>query len=343
MAEKWGNHESSYKDAEIILKKYSAKLVSAQVETFLKHYKTCQELEDKLGHLVVKARSNGISGDGLSDFKKDKGFYDAYKALDKEVDALWKAQVEARMMGNEAKQGVSDLKILTEHIENDLKAHAKELAAAQEDLKKEQSKAKAGKGTVSPSVVKAVEGLEKEFKKREPVLAKMLKQIVADSKDLTEAGGVYRKEVDQKMDTYAAKFQKMIEKTLDLAPKDTANDAGMPTALQARVLVVAVKKAADLGKTIGKHLKAALDKAEKDPKLAAPDLKAAKAGLDTLKKSHKVLAANRKKHAAAIKRAKDSKELYRQFKIADEVFAGAEKAMIETMTKIAALQKAMAK
>ena len=338
MAEKWVNHEGSYKDAEIVIKKYGAKIVGAQVDLFLKHYKTCQELEEKLSHMVVKARSNGVSGDGLADFKKDKTFYDAYKALDKEVDALWKEQVKARMMGNEAKQGVNDLKILTEHIENDLKKHAKELAEAEDDLKKEQAKAKAGKGTIAPSAVKLVETLAKEFKKREADLGKMLKQIVADSKDLTEAGATYRKEVDQRMDNYAAKFEKMIEKTLDLAPKDTANDAGLPTALQARVLVVAVKKAVEAARQIGKHLKSALEKAEKDRALAAPDLKAAKVGLDALKKAHNVLAGHRKKYASAIKKAKDSKELYRQFKLADEAFQGSEKALIETMKKIAAMK-----
>lgn len=53
-------------------------------------------MEEKLSHLVVKARSNGVSGDSLADFKKDKGFCDAYKALDKEVDALWKVQVQVQ-------------------------------------------------------------------------------------------------------------------------------------------------------------------------------------------------------------------------------------------------------
>jgi hypothetical protein len=289
--------------------------------------------------MVVKARANGVSGDTLSDFKKDKGFYDAYKALDREVDDLWKAQQLARTMSNEAKQGVSDLKILCEHIENDLKIHAKELAGAQDDLKKEQAKAKAGKGAVSQSLVKLVEGLEKEWKKREPALQKMLKQAAADSKDLTEAGGLYRKEVDQKMETYAAKFGKMVEKLLDLAPKDASNEPGLPTALQARVLVVAVKKAVEQGKTIGKHLKAALEKAEKGIDRAQPDLKAAKLGLDQLKKQHLALAANRKKYASAIKKAKDSKELYRQFKLADDAFETAEKTLKETMKQIVALAK----
>lgn len=340
MAEKWLDHEASYKDIETILKKYGLKANKEQIDKFLKHYKACQEMEEKLGHLVVKARSNGVTGDDLSAFKKDKGFYDAYKALDKEVDELWKAQQLARTMSNEAKQGVSDLKTLVENIEGDLKRHAKELAEAQDDLKKEQAKAKSGKGTISPSTVKLVETLDKEFKKREAALQKMVKQAAVDSKELAEAGALYRKELDQKMENYSAKFTKTIEKLLDLAPKDASNEAGLPTALQARVLVVAVKKAVEQSKTIGKHLKAALEKAEKGLDLAQPDLKAAKLGLDQLKKAHNVLAANRKKYASAIKRAKDSKELYRQFKIADEAFLGAEKALKETMKQIATMARA---
>ena len=340
MAEKWGNHETSYKGAESNLKKNSAKQVTSQVDLFQKHYKACQELEEKLGHMVVKASSNGVSGRELSDFKKDRGFYDAYKALDKEVDALWAAQVQARMMSNEAKQCVNDFKILTEHIENDLKKHARELADAQGDLEKEQAKAKSGKGTIAPSAVKLVETLNKEFKKRDAELQKMLEQIKSDSKDLTAAGGIYRKEVDQKMDTYAEKFEKMIKKTLELAPMGGADESGLPTALQARVLVVAVKKAVEVSKQISKHLKAYLEKAVKDRALGEPDFKAAKLALVQLKKMHTALAANRKKHAAAIKKAKDSKELYRQFKLADEAFLTADKAMKEAMKQIAAMAKA---
>jgi hypothetical protein len=66
-------------------------------------------------------------------------------------------------------------------------------------------------------------------------------------------------------------------------------------------------------------------------------LKAAKTGLDGLKKMHKALAANRKKYATAIKAAKDNKELYKQFKLADEAFEGAEKALLDTMKKIAGM------
>ncbi|MEO8240714.1 MAG: hypothetical protein ABI832_00305 [bacterium] len=338
MAAKWENHSGGYSKLQKAIKEYSAKACNSQLELFLKHYKACEALEEKLSFALVKARSNGVDKDTLSDFKKDKGFSDAYKTLDKEVDALWKEQVKLRQMGNEAKQTVNDLKVLVEHIEADLKLHQKELDDAQEALKKDQAKAKSGKGTLTPSVAKAAAELEKEFKKQEPALLKLLKEIAADSKDLTEAGGLYRKNVDQKMDNYAAKFEKMIEKTLDLAPKGTADESGLPTALQERVLVVAVKKAVALAKLIEKHCKAALEKAEKDRNLAGPELKAARTGLDQLKKSHKALAANRKKYAAAIKKAKDSKELYKQFKFADEAFAGAEKTLLATMKQIVAMK-----
>ena len=337
MATKWANHEAEYSKLLPVIKLYSAKACAAQLDTFVKHYKTCQGLEEKLGFALVKARSNGVTGDSLADFRKDKSFNDAYKALDHQIDDLWKEQVKARQMGNEAKQTVNDLKILVEHIEEERKGHSKELAEAQEDLKKDQAKAKAGKGVLSPATIKLVDGLEKEFKKLDPGLAKLLKDIAGDIKDLTEAGSLYRKEIDQKMENYAAKFEKTIEKTLDLAPKSGADTAGLPTALQERVLVVAVKKAVALAKVIEKHCKTALEKAEKDRALAAPELKAAKLGLDTLKKAHKVLAANRKKYAAAIKAAKESKELYKQFKLADEAFEGSEKALVATMKTIAGI------
>lgn len=337
MAVKWANHDAAYSKLQSAIKDFSAKACGAQIEAFLKEYRACEALEEKLGHALVKARSNGIEGDTLADFKKDKGFSDAYKALDKQVDALWKEQVKARQMGNEAKQTVNDLKILVDHIEAERKDHAKELAEAQDDLKKDQAKAKAGKGVLSPATIKLVDGLEKDFKKLDPGLAKLLKDIAADIKDLAEAGSLYRKEVDQKMENYAAKFEKTIEKTLDLAPKSGANTAGLPTALQERVLVVSVKKAVALAKQIEKHCKAAREKADKDRATAAPDLKAAKLGLDGLKKMHKALAANRKKYATAIKAAQDSKELYRQFKIADEAFQGSEKSLMTTMKEIAGM------
>lgn len=335
MAVKWVNHDAAYSKHQPDIKKYSAKACGTQLALFDKHYKACTDLEDKLSHALVKARSNGVVGDTLADFRKDKGFNDAYKALDREVDALWKEQVICRQMGNEARQTINDLKILIEHIEEERSAHAKEFAEAQEELKKNQAKAKSGKGVLSPAMIKEVDGLEKEFKKLDPGLAKLLKDIAEDIKDLTEAGGLYRKEVDTKMDNYAAKFTKTIEKTLDLAPKSGENVSGLPTALQDRVLGVAVKKAVALGKQIEKHCRNALEKAAQDPALAAPELKAAKLGLDTLKKSHKALAANRKKFAAAIKAAKDNKELYKQFKLADEAFESAEKALIGTMKTIA--------
>ena len=338
MVAKWENREADYKKLQVEIKRNSFSSCAAQVDLFLKHYKACQALEEKLSFATVKARSNGVEGDDLTAFRKEKGFYDAYKLLDKEVDLLWKEQVKARQMRVMARQTSSDLKILTEHIEEDRKVHAKELEEAQKALKKGQAKAKSGKGAILPSAVKLVDTLEKQFKKREPGLAKLLKDIAEDTKDLAKAYDIYKNEIDQKMDNYAAKFEKMIANKLDLAPKSGgADESGLPTVLQARVLVVAVKKAVALGKVIEKHCRTAIENSKKERASAAPELKAAPTGLDTLKKTHKVLAANRKKHAAAIKKAKESKELFKQFKLADAAFADAEKALVEAMKTIAGM------
>ena len=172
MAVKWANHEADYGKLQAAIKQHSAKACGAQIEAFQKHYKTCQELEEKLGHALVKARTNGVTGDSLADFHKDKSFNDAYKALDHQVDDLWKEQVKARQMANEAKQTVNDLKILVEHIEEERKDHAKELAEAQDDLKKDQAKAKSGKGVLSPATIKLVDTLEKDFKKLDTTIPK---------------------------------------------------------------------------------------------------------------------------------------------------------------------------
>ena len=137
------------------------------------------------------------------------------------------------------------------------------------------------------------------------------------------------------MDSYAAKFEKTIAKTLDLAPKAGADQAGLPTALQERVLLVAAKKAVSSAKGIEKFCKYALEKAETDKALAAPDLKAARTGLDALKKVLTAQRAIRKKYAAQIKKAKNSKQLYGQFTDMEEAFAGAEKKLVTTMKEIA--------
>lgn len=338
MVAKWGSHEADYKDLENAIKKHSSKVMKAQVDEFLKQYKVIEELQDKLPAALVKARSDGVEGGSLDEFKKNKGFYDAYKALDKAVDALWKEQVKCKQMTNEAKQTVNDLKTLAEHIETDLKAHEKDLKEAQEELKKDQAKAKAGKGTLTPSVIKGVETQEKDFKKTGAEMEKLAKTIAADIKDLTEAGNVYKTEVNQKMDNYAAKFEKTIEKTLDLAPATGATVVGLPTALQEKVLVVAAKKAVADAKQIEKHCKYALEKAEKDKALAAPELKAASTGLAALKKVLSVQSGARKKYAAHIKKAENSKEIYKQFKFIDDAFATAEKALQATMKTIAGMK-----
>ena len=338
MIAKWDNLGAGYKEQDSAISKYSAKACKAQVDAFLKQYQAIEGLQENLPAALIKARGDGVVGENLAYFRKNKGFNDAYKLLDKAVDELWKDQVKCRQMTNEAKQTINDLKTLSVHIETDLKLHEKELTEAQDELKKDQAKAKSGKGTLSPSVVKQADLLEKDFKKRGGELEKLTTQIAVDIKDLTEAGNAYKTEVDTKMDTYAAKFEKTIEKVLDFAPKSGESEAGLPTALQEKVLGVAAKKAVAEGKQIEKHCKYALEKAEKDKALAQPELKAASAKLAGLKRIRSVQGGMRKKYAAIIKKAKNSKEIYKQFKSIDEAFESAEKALMSSMKAMAALK-----
>ena len=338
MAAKWGNHEKDYKDLESSISKHSAKMLKAQVGAFLDEYKKCEELEGKLPAMLAKARSDGVEGGSLDDFKKNKSFYDAYKALDKQVDVLWKEQVKAKQMTNEAKQTVNDLKTLQGHLDADLTVHEKELKEVQAELKENQAKAKSGKATLSPATIKAADTAEKEFKKYAPDLEKLAKKILADIKDLTEAGNYYKTEIDQKAENYAAKFEKTIEKTLDLAPKSAANESGLPTAVQERTLGVTSKKAVAEGKLIEKHCKYALEKAEKDKSLAQSELKAAKTRLDALKKVMKAQDGVRKKYATLIKKAKSAKEIYKQFALIDESFTTSEKTYVTTVKSIGAMK-----
>lgn len=64
-------------------------------------------------------------------------------------------------MGNEAKQTANDLKVLVDHVEEERKAHAKGLTEAQEKVKKDQAKAKAGKGVISSANLMLADTMKK--------------------------------------------------------------------------------------------------------------------------------------------------------------------------------------
>ena len=338
MAVKWANHEGEYAKLSGAIRDYSAKACAAQAEVFLTHHKACTAFEAKLAPALAAARANGVDGSSLADFRKDKGFHDAYKALDREVDALWKEQVKLRQMCNEAKQTVNDLKILIEHIEEERKAHGNELSDAQDDLKKDQAKAKSGKGVLSPATIKLVDGLEKDFKKLDPGLAKLLKDMDSDIKDLTEAGNQYRKHVDAKMESYAAKFVKMIEKVLDLAPKAKAVVVApdLPDVLTERKLKAGLGKTVVQADAIKRVCAQVLDAVKTDRDAALHVLKAVKIPMEQMKKFQRLLMAARKKFAKQIKEAPNAKELEKQFKIVDEAIAETEALLIKTAKTLAA-------
>ena len=342
MTKKWDDHAAAYKKLSGDITKHSLKVSKGLIADFINHYRKIEQLEDKLPAALIKARENGVSGDGLAAFKKDKGFSDAYKALDKEVDHLWAVQIKCKNIANEALATALDLKTLAEKIEKDLNEHEKDLKDAEDELKKHDVKVKAGKATVSPAMLKAIDLQRKDMAKTPKELEKLLKDIANDRKDLTEAGNLFEKMTDKKMEFYAAKFDKTIEKTLDLAPdgkdgKDSGAEPDLPASLQPKPFGVAVKKAVAVGKAIEKHCTTAVDKAQKDKKLADPELKAAKTGIEALKKVHIALGRERKKSLDALRESKLAKDYERQFKEIEEAFASAVKAQRVAVATIAKL------
>lgn len=342
MAKKWGDHAGAAKKLSGDVAKHGLKVLKPLIADFINSYRRIEGHADKLPGTLIKARENGVSGDGLAAFKKDKGFADAYKLLDKEVDVLWAVQVKIKNLENEALATAQDLKNLAEAIEKDISEHEKELKDAEDELKKHEVKVKAGKATLVPSMLKAIDVQRKDMAKTPKDLEKLLKEIAADRKDLLTAGDLFDQQTDKTMVTYAAKFDKTVEKILDLAPDgkagdDDGNDPDLPANLQAKPFGMTVKKAVASGKAIEKHCLTAIAKAQKDKKQADPEMKAVKAGIEALKKVYVTLGKDRKKAAEALRKSKLAKEYERQFKEMDEVFASAVKAQRLAVVTIAKL------
>lgn len=322
MAKKWEDHTGAYKKLSGDVAKFSLKAVKGLVADFINSYRKVENFEGKLPDTLVKARENGVTGDNLAAFKKDKVFADAYKLLDKEVDVLWAVQVKIKNIENEALTTANDLKTLSERIDKDLKDHEKDQKDAE---------AKAKKSPPPPKEQLAAEIQRRADAKTAKDLQALQVTIAKDRKDLTEAADLFDKQTDRKMTTYAAKFDKMIEKILDLAPegkddgKDGGDDPDLPGNLQFKPFSVTVKKAVLQGKTIEKHCAMAAEKAKKDKKQAVPELKAAVTGLAALKKLRISLGKEQKKAMPALRKSPREKDYQKLFMDIETAFQSAVK------------------
>ncbi len=108
------------------LKTFSEKECEAKLKTFLDLYKKTVDEEEKVAATLKGARENGVAGDKVEDFKKDKGFKDAYKIYDKLLDELDKIQKTCIQMRNEAAMIGKNMALLDKQIDKDFKG-SKEL------------------------------------------------------------------------------------------------------------------------------------------------------------------------------------------------------------------------
>ena len=331
MAKKWDDHAGAYKKLSGDVAKFGMKAIKPLVADFINSYRKVERHEAALPDTLIKARENGVTGDNLAAFKKDKVFADTYKLLDKEVDVLWAVQLKIKNLENEALSTANDLKTLSDRIDKDIADHDKEQKDAE---------AKAKKAGLKEQL--AAEIARRELVKTTKELNELLAKIVKDRKELVEAGDLFDKQTDKKMATYAAKFDKMIEKILDLAPdsKDTdkdGNDPDLSGNLQFKPFSVTVKKAVLAGKSIEKHCAVAVEKAKKDKKQAEPELKAAQTGIEALKKLRISLGKEQKKAMPALRKSPHEKEYARLFMDIETAFQSAVKVHRTAVMTIAKL------
>lgn len=331
MAKKWDDHAAAYKKLAGDIAKHGQKVLKSLIADFINSYRKVERHEAALPETLIKARGNGVTGDNLAAFKKDKVFAGAYKLLDKEVDVLWAVQLKIKNLENEALSTANDLKTLSERIDKDIAEHEKEQKDAEAKAKKAGLKEQLAAEIARRELVKTI-------KEMQDLQAKIAK----DGKELVEAGDLFDKQTDKKMATYAAKFDKLIEKILDLAPdskeaKDGDDDPDLPADLQFKPLTVVVKQAIMAGKTIEKHCAMAIEKAKKDKNQVAPELKAAVAGLAALKKLRISLGKEQKKAMPALRKSKHEKEYAKLFTDIEEAFQSAVKvhrAAVMTIAKL---------
>ena len=289
----WDKFIADFKKLSAAIDRNDSKTMKRLVDNFLIWGKNAETLEDNLVKTLPKARENGVTGDSLSDFKKDKGFSEVYKTLQKTIDMMYAAQQEMKVTTNNARQTSDQLKALEGYIEKDLKSR---------------------KAKPSPADMKELD--------------KLRKQIATARKDLDVSGDMMGKAVDRKLATYVEKSGDNIKKLLDLAPQVKGADdkvALRPAPLNEQKMVLAWKQARLTAKKIDKHCEAALKWAFEDKKRAAPEMKAGGIALGMLKKVHLEYAGALKKYLNFVKQSDEGPAIQKMIREIETAFKDSEK------------------
>lgn len=251
MSKELAKFQTDYKKIEPKLKDYNKKNVGDELKRkVMAAFQNAKfDGEDYLLESCATARDNGVTGNKVQDFMKDKAFADALKVFDKAVGMMKEEQVKLEKFCKGAEAVSGELSKLLTAIEKDLKS------------RKDKSKTKSD-------------------------IESMRDQVKADIVEMGKSAKTFS-ELPPGQQTYVADFQKSVTRIVSAAPEKAAakRDATMmPQMLEARNRTHGLGKAVKLYKEIDALCDSAIDKAGTDLKAAQPDLKTAAGKLAELKK-----------------------------------------------------------
>lgn len=300
MAKEWDKFQADYKKLAPEIKKYSEDNAFAASKRLGIAFGNCSEGESHLAHCMVTARKNGVTGNNLSDFVKDKTFSEGLKLLDKatsdlttELRALEKFSKDAAELSGK----VDKLKVA---IEKDLKGR-KDKSASKKDIEA------------------------------------LLATTIQDVKQLNKSARTYEGKANKAMTGYAAAFQKTVAGILKQAPdaqKADKESMELPQLFVDRNIKKNFSTAIGTGKKISDLCDAAMTKAETDLKAATPDLKAAADLLKTLKALNDSYVAAVAKQKAALDNSKDKDKIVKTIAAIAKSYDNADRKLRGTMTTI---------
>ena len=133
MAKEWDKFSSDYKKLAPKIEKYSAENASTAKTRINSANTNCGEGERNLADCMVTARKNGVTGDTLVDFMKDKTFAEGYKLLQAATNMMAEELLTMQAFSKEAGEVLADVTKLDAAITKDLKGR-KDKSESKKDI-----------------------------------------------------------------------------------------------------------------------------------------------------------------------------------------------------------------
>ncbi len=249
MAKEWDKFETDYKKLAPTIKSHAFAEASAYAKRMGTAHANCSQGEMNLAESMVTARKGGVTGAGLADFVKDKGFKEALGLLDTAASMLTAETRAFEKFCQEAGTTSAEVGKLQTAIEKDLKGR-KDSSATKKDIQA------------------------------------LLDQTIVDQKDLTKCSKYYGERVNPAILNYAKNFQKTVAGIMKQAPQEQekAKEATeMPQLFVDRNIKSNFTKAVAGAKRVEEACSSAIDAAGGGIEKALPFLKTAKTELEKVK------------------------------------------------------------